>query len=259
MAYNFLIIGEKCDDVFHYGSCVRMSPEAPVPIFTTEYDVLVDGMAKNVYNNLEAICKTYNLSDCRVHHVFSHHSAVKERFVDKKTNHYFLRLDSFDDKYSQIELDAEIEYCISKADCIIISDYNKGFLSVDDIKMISNLRKENCILFIDTKKKITKDIISCVDFIKINEKELKNNLDIFLYNSNIDKFIITLGEKGAMYKLNKTFIEAPQSTIDVSGAGDTFMAALAFKYMQTKNIEESIVFANQIASIVVSKKGVSTI
>jgi D-beta-D-heptose 7-phosphate kinase/D-beta-D-heptose 1-phosphate adenosyltransferase len=170
-----------------------------------------------------------------------------------------LRLDSFDDKYSQIELDAEIEYCISKADCIIISDYNKGFLSVDDIKMISNLRKENCILFIDTKKKITKDIISCVDFIKINEKELKNNLDIFLYNSNIDKFIITLGEKGAMYKLNKTFIEAPQSTIDVSGAGDTFMAALAFKYMQTKNIEESIVFANQIASIVVSKKGVSTI
>jgi D-beta-D-heptose 7-phosphate kinase/D-beta-D-heptose 1-phosphate adenosyltransferase len=62
-----------------------------------------------------------------------------------------------------------------------------------------------------------------------------------------------------MYKLNKTFIEAPQSTIDVSGAGDTFMAALAFKYMQTKNIEESIVFANQIASIVVSKKGVSTI
>jgi D-beta-D-heptose 7-phosphate kinase/D-beta-D-heptose 1-phosphate adenosyltransferase len=125
--------------------------------------------------------------------------------------------------------------------------------------MISNLRKANCILFIDTKKKITEDIISCVDFIKINEKELKNNLDIFLYNSSIDKFVITLGERGAMYKNNKTFIEAPQSTIDVSGAGDTFMAALAFKYMQTKSIEDSIIFANEMASIVVSKKGVSTI
>ena len=48
-------------------------------------------------------------------------------------------------------------------------------------------------------------------------------------------------------------------TTDVSGAGDTFVAAFAYKYLKTKNIAESIIYANLCASIVVTKKGVSTI
>ena len=30
---NFLVIGEKCLDVFVYGEVLRLSPEAPVPVF----------------------------------------------------------------------------------------------------------------------------------------------------------------------------------------------------------------------------------
>jgi bifunctional ADP-heptose synthase (sugar kinase/adenylyltransferase) len=44
----------------------------------------------------------------------------------------------------------------------------------------------------------------------------------------------------------------------VSGAGDTFTAFFSLKYYETKNISESITFANQMASIVVSKRGVAT-
>ena len=43
--------------------------------------------------------------------------------------------------------------------------------------------------------------------------------------------------------------------MDVSGAGDTFMAALAVKYTETEDMILSIGFANQCASHVVKKKG----
>jgi D-beta-D-heptose 7-phosphate kinase/D-beta-D-heptose 1-phosphate adenosyltransferase len=43
---------------------------------------------------------------------------------------------------------------------------------------------------------------------------------------------------------------------DLSGAGDTFQAALVSKYLETKNIEEAIKFANHCACQAVQKKGV---
>jgi len=46
--------------------------------------------------------------------------------------------------------------------------------------------------------------------------------------------------------------------MDVSGAGDTFTASFILKYHQTKNIGKSIIFANLMSSIVVSKRGVTT-
>ena len=67
-----------------------------------------------------------------------------------------------------------------------------------------------------------------------------------------------MGENGCKYQ-NVIFpCENPKQTIDVSGAGDTFTASFILKYFETKNIEDSIIFANKMASIVVSKKGVST-
>jgi sugar/nucleoside kinase (ribokinase family) len=47
-------------------------------------------------------------------------------------------------------------------------------------------------------------------------------------------------------------------TIDVSGAGDTFTASFILKYYETKNVKDSIIFANEMSSKVVSKRGVTT-
>ena len=46
---------------------------------------------------------------------------------------------------------------------------------------------------------------------------------------------------------------------DVSGAGDTFLSGLVSEYLLTKDIKKSIIFAQQCATIVVQKPGVSTI
>ena len=52
MAYKVLVIGEKCLDRFVYGECLRLSPEAPVPVFRPIYETTNLGMAANVVANL---------------------------------------------------------------------------------------------------------------------------------------------------------------------------------------------------------------
>ena len=46
---------------------------------------------------------------------------------------------------------------------------------------------------------------------------------------------------------------------DLSGAGDSFMAALVIEYLNTNNIEDAIKFANKKASEVVKHRGVTLI
>ena len=64
--------------------------------------------------------------------------------------------------------------------------------------------------------------------------------------------------KGAYYGGEIIPQENPQQTIDVSGAGDTFIAAFMLKFFETLEEIPSIEYANKMASIVVSKRGVVT-
>ena len=52
--YKALLIGDSCIDVYHYGTCSRLSPEAPVPIFKENRWEERPGMAANVLANLKA-------------------------------------------------------------------------------------------------------------------------------------------------------------------------------------------------------------
>ena len=49
---KILVIGESCRDVFIYGECNRLCPEAPVPVFNPVKSVDNGGMARNVYRNV---------------------------------------------------------------------------------------------------------------------------------------------------------------------------------------------------------------
>ena len=52
---SILVVGESCNDIFHYGLCNRLCPEAPVPVFNSSKIVKNGGMAMNVYNNLSSL------------------------------------------------------------------------------------------------------------------------------------------------------------------------------------------------------------
>lgn len=259
----FLVIGEQCKDVFIYGKCERFSPEAPVPVFNPIEVVDNLGMAGNVVANLNAIIGKYGYKGDEdrfgdsVASILSKGGMVKTRYVDKKSNHIFLRVDENDSVLSLDTTDQFISDTIEMSDAIILSDYHKGFLTDQIIEWIFHIGK-NKMIFLDSKRPLSKEILSCVDFVKLNASEYENVPPLLkvLYEH---KFVVTLGSKGAMYKDRLYPSNNPLQTIDVSGAGDTFLAAFVFKFVKTKDVAESIEFANEMAQIVVSKRGVSTI
>ena len=68
---------------------------------------------------------------------------------------------------------------------------------------------------------------------------------------------MTKGKDGAVLNNNEKFpIEDEHEVRDLSGAGDTFLAALVAKYIENYDICEAIKFANKCAAWVVTQKGV---
>lgn len=240
---KILVIGESCLDVFIYGKVERLEPAAPVPVVQTLERKENGGMAMNVKNNFSAlglevdILTNTNWKDIK-----------KTRIVEKKTNHMFLRWDENDDKYGKINLNG-IRF--SDYDAIVISDYNKGFLSIEDIKKISNVHN---LTFLDTKKPLG-DWSENITFIKINNNELNKAEKIT--DKIRKKLIVTLGIDGASYN-GKIYPVEITEVKDLSGAGDTFLAALCTHYCKNKDVIASIKFANECATKVVQKRGVST-
>lgn len=242
---KILVIGESCVDVFMYGNCDRLSPEGPVAVMKLQETVENGGMAANVVRNISAIRSESEVS------IWTNDMPVyKTRFVEKKSNHMFLRLDT-DDNINPINITQNMWEEISEYDFVIVSDYNKGLIS--DI-ILEEIGRRSKLSILDSKRKLTQEIVSSFTFIKLNELESNNNKQL-TDKSNI---LITLGSKGCKFQ-NKLFPSPkPQETIDVSGAGDTFTSAFIVRYYETKDIEQSIVYANELSSIVVSKRGVAT-
>lgn len=239
------VIGELCKDTFTYGETKRLSPEAPVPVFNPLHTEINPGMAGNVVENLLSLNPKIGIT-----FIHQDKEITKTRFVDEKSNHMFLRVDEGEEDIQPLILTDEMIEKIKESDAVIISDYNKGFLTENVLREVTY---HSHFSIMDTKKKITTAMLSCFNFVKLNESEfLKHDF------KRLNKLLITLGSRGAKY-MDKIFPSPdPKETIDVSGAGDTFTASFTIKYLETKNIEESIIYANEMASIVVSKRGVST-
>lgn len=242
-----LVIGDGCSDMFRYGNCTRLSPEAPVPVFNPTRTVGNGGMAINVCENLKALGV-----ECDI--VTNDIRPIKTRYVDELSNQMLLRVDEKDTIYPVDEKTMNnIDF--QKYDAIVISDYNKGFLSELDIKYIL---KKHPLTFMDSKKELN---FWCEDvkFLKINDKEFRQN-ETYLRNYYIGNLIVTKGKDGAVLNYAETFpIEEEHDVRDLSGAGDTFLAALVAKYMENYDIREAVKFANKCAAWVVTQKGVVVI
>jgi D-glycero-beta-D-manno-heptose-7-phosphate kinase len=242
-----LLLGDSCIDKFVYCKCERLCPEAPIPLLDIIKTTTNKGMAGNVFKNLLAL-------GCEVefHTNTNYKKVVKTRYVDQKTNHMFIRIDTkakptstFNDVLSDIDF--------NNYSAVVISDYNKGFITEDDIKYIS---QQHPITFLDTKKHLGKWADE-VKFIKINRAEYelsRDNLTRKLKNN----IITTLGSGGAIYK-DKQYDVKDVEVKDLSGAGDTFLAGLVCTFLSTYDIEQSIQVANDCATNVVQRKGVTVI
>jgi D-beta-D-heptose 7-phosphate kinase/D-beta-D-heptose 1-phosphate adenosyltransferase len=235
-----LLIGDSCIDEYKIGTVDRVSPEAPVPIIKLVDQYSLPGMSANVKKNLEAL-------DIIPDFVTNTTEIVKTRYIDKRSGQHMLRVDT-EPKVTQ--WDGKTPNPIELYNAIIISDYNKGFLSYENIESI--IQSTNGYVFIDTKKQDLSRFSADWTFVKINELEYKNR------NNDPKNLIVTLGGDGAkfcQYDKKVHFLAKKVDVVDVCGCGDTFLSALAYRFLCTNNIENAIIFANTAASITVQRRG----
>jgi len=241
---KILLIGDACEDIYHYGACTRISPEAPVPIFEFSYSETKPGMALNVKENLIGLGN-------QVLSLVNSSLMSKERYIDQKTMQHMFRVDKGEDtKLKPMNLHLLKNLEASSFDAIIISDYDKGFVDKDTVEAIIKFAK-SIPIFVDSKKKDLSCYRGCI--IKINEQEYQNALNV------PDKdLVITLGPRGCTW--SDILFEAEKvSVFDVCGAGDTFLASLATGYLSTNDMPTALSFANRCSAIAVSNFGVYTI
>jgi bifunctional ADP-heptose synthase (sugar kinase/adenylyltransferase) len=243
METKILVIGEQCVDKFVYCNAKRLSPEAPVPVLNPIKTTKNPGMAGNTLANAKALAPDYYTMS-----LGQNEPIIKTRYVEEKSNHMFLRLDEGEDKITPFKWTMDIDVLIGQADIVIVSDYNKGFLTLGDLREIGRKSK---LSIIDSKRKLTNEVAKMFTFVKLNESERSNNPDL-----TCDNIITTLGKRGAEYKGEIYESPNPQDTIDVSGAGDTFTSAFIVKYFQLQDERAAIKFANRKAAEVVAKRGV---
>jgi D-beta-D-heptose 7-phosphate kinase/D-beta-D-heptose 1-phosphate adenosyltransferase len=255
-----IIVGDSCLDVHYYCKVERLCPEAPVPIAVPVTKSMNDGMAGNVFKNFQTL-STLKKED--VLFLGSVRSSIKTRYIDQKSGQILIRIDSDEEEFplQKKEVDKMLEEN-PDLEMIVISDYNKGLLNVDIISYICDeAEKKNIVIFCDTKK-IISSWAKKIFCIKINDKELNINLKE-VGNSCLSEpqnFIVTLGKEGALWaNKNKTYKAEKITVADTCGCGDTFLAALASRYLETKNLEKAILYANKAASIAATKTGVVTV
>jgi bifunctional ADP-heptose synthase (sugar kinase/adenylyltransferase) len=238
-SFRILLIGDDCNDVYTYGHVNRISPEAPVPVFEPHYTIHKDGMAGNVRKNLEALgCDVDFLRD-------KNSVSEKNRLIDERTKQQILRIDR-DVESNPIIFETPIP---PMYDAIVISDYNKGTVSYE---LIEELVKEiNVPIFIDTKKTDLARLAGC--YVKINKLEQSRATS---YLPDNDHLIVTHGRDGAQWNGWVYPAEIVGDVTDVCGAGDTFLAALVYKFLETTHMPDAIKFANKASAVTVQHVGV---
>jgi D-beta-D-heptose 7-phosphate kinase/D-beta-D-heptose 1-phosphate adenosyltransferase len=232
--FKILLIGDDCLDVYQYGTVDRISPEAPVPVFKYSHKEERGGMARNVKANLEEL-------GCEVDYL-SGSTSVKTRLIDIRSKQQIVRIDN-DDTSSPIT----IESMLPVYDAIVISDYNKGTVSYE---LVEDLRKEfKGPIFVDSKKHDLKRFEGCI--IKINQHEFSQLVSEPSENTDL---IVTYGDNGVVWGVH-AFAAKRVEVADVCGAGDTFLSALCYQYLNTNDMSQSIKFAISAGAVTVQHLG----
>ncbi len=161
-----------------------------------------------------------------------------------------------------------------KPDILIFEDYNKGVLTESLISKVTKLCLAAGVLTAVDPKRKNFFSYKNVNIFKPNLKEVKEGLNIIADCSNEEALIkvhnelsgilshqisfITLSEKGVFYQQNDLHKIIPshfRNISDVSGAGDTVIAAASLVYASTKNIQLMAEVANIAGGLVCEEVG----
>jgi len=296
---NILVVGDLMIDHYLWGSCERISPEAPVQVVDIAKETTVLGGAGNVINNLVALGANVSVSsvigdDDNGIELAKMLTSIgvdtkniviqKARKTSKKSrviavSQQILRYDK--ESKEDITEDSckniitSLQGTMSSYDMVILSDYGKGVLRDELCQSIIKLANKNGVrVLVDPKGSdfskyngaylLTpnkKEAILATG-IEIKDKDgLKKALLKLKKECDLNISLITLSEDGiATYDDElKIFPTVAKEVFDVTGAGDTVIASIAYALSAGKNIEDTSAFANLAAGVVVGKIGSATV
>ncbi|MGJ0300967.1 D-glycero-beta-D-manno-heptose-7-phosphate kinase [Aliarcobacter cryaerophilus] len=294
---NILVVGDLMIDHYLWGSCERISPEAPVQVVDIKKETTVLGGAGNVINNLVALGATVNVIGAIGNDEVGNELTqmlvdlgVETNLIienDRKTSkksriiaahQQVVRYDRESKNSIAISTEEKIidefKKILKSVDVVLLSDYGKGVLTdslTKELICLSNL--DNKKVLVDPKGEDyskysgaflltpNKKEASLATKIKIDSKESLELAITKLKNEiNLGVSIITLSEDGIAIFDDKLTIKptVAREVFDVTGAGDTVLAALGLMVAQNKDIYESVEFANLAAGVVVAKLGSAT-
>ena len=296
---KILVLGDLMIDHYLWGSCERISPEAPVQVVDVAKETTVLGGAGNVINNLKALG-----ADVSVAGVIGDDDNGKElremlhaidvdsknlitqsgRKTSKKSrviavSQQILRYDKESKDAITQESVAKIldsvKENIQAYDALILSDYGKGVLTEELCQAVIKLANENGVKVLVDPKGSDFSKYRGAYLLTPNKKEaqLATGIDIkddaslqeallqLKSECDLTVSLITLSEDGiAIFDSElKRFPTVAKEVFDVTGAGDTVIASIAYALSAGKSIDETAQFANLAAGVVVGKIGSATV
>ncbi len=295
---RILVVGDLMIDHYLWGKCERISPEAPVQIVSVEKETSKLGGAGNVVHNLIALGAKVGVisvigDDSNAQElqkllqeteVSSKKLIIQQgRATSKKSRiiasqQQVLRYDQeTTDPIGTTEEDAILQTFqreLENYDMVILSDYAKGVLTPTLTQQLITLsKKADKKILIDPKgsdfakyKGATlltpnkKEASEALGIDITDEQRLLEALQKLQQVCQLEISLITLSDEGiALY--DGAFRKHPtvaREVFDVTGAGDTVIASLAFALSAQKSIDEAVTFANLAAGVVVGKIGSAT-
>lgn len=295
---RILVVGDCMLDRYFKGEVNRISPEAPVPVFDLKSIYYSLGGAANVAANLKGLKvqtklmgvvgldkKGEILKKLATDHGIDVEGVIEdpERPTTVKTriiaqSQHLLRIDfeKRDPLSSEMidRLKTLYERFLTEIDGIILSDYAKGVLVLEDFCswLIEKAREKGKFVFVDPKsfdwKKYAKATAITPNFKEFKQTTIKENLDskslefsakVLVEKYELEFLVVTLGKEGMfLYHPERGSLRLPaqaKEVYDVSGAGDTAIASLASFYGIGLPLEKVLELANIAAGIVVGKIG----
>lgn len=170
---------------------------------------------------------------------------------------------------------SHIDSSLKNTDAIILSDYAKGTLTQSCVDEIFKLaRKHSCFVAIDPKpKRILKFpgpdlmtpnaleslVLAGVENVRGQSIDWASICKKIYAKHQPKNLVITMGAKGMLIAKDGQMIRQiptyAREVFDVSGAGDTAIAALTVALVAGEDLSSAAHFANTASGIVVAKRG----
>ena len=289
-AARVLVVGDVMLDRYWFGDVSRISPEAPVPVVLVRGEEERPGGAANVAWNCVALGGRAQLLSvigkdesgerlaqlvknegirAKLHRDGSIQTTQKLRVIGRQQQ--LLRID-FERLPSREVLASKLvdfKQALPECDIVILSDYGKGGLA-HIAKMIRLARAAGKSVLVDPKgddysryKGATLITPNRTELREVvggwkSEKDLEQRAQRLRQSLGLEALLLTRSEEGmSLYRRGRTVrVKAIEREVyDVSGAGDTVIAAMGVMLAAGMTMEAAVRVANRAAGIVVGKLG----